>query len=308
MQVATYNTGLQQAPRLEELLQAFINSQDIKNNSRETYSKNLRHFFKWTVDNNYNLSELARPEVIRYKEELLLSNKSSLTVSAYITPVRKFYDWTEANKYYPNIAKSLKSPKRVQQFRKRPLTPEQCTQLLHSTETARDQALISLILRTGLRTIEVIRANVEDITFIGSNRVLMIQGKGRDTKDTFVVLTDKTLKAIDNYLKTRPGAAPQEPLFISTSNNNKGERLTTKTISTTCKKYLRKIGLDSKEFTAHSLRHTTIVNIRRAGGTLEQAQATARHSTPATTQIYDHYFREEERLKNSGEALLDSIF
>jgi integrase/recombinase XerC/integrase/recombinase XerD len=42
---------------------------------------------------------------------------SSLTVGPYIT-VRRFYEWTEANKYHPNVAKGIKTPKRKQQFKK----------------------------------------------------------------------------------------------------------------------------------------------------------------------------------------------
>jgi len=33
---------------------------------------------------------------------------SSLTVGSYLTVVRKFYEWTEANKIYPNVAKGIK--------------------------------------------------------------------------------------------------------------------------------------------------------------------------------------------------------
>jgi integrase/recombinase XerC/integrase/recombinase XerD len=234
---------------------------------------------------------------------------SSLTVGSYITSVRRFYEWTEANKYYPNVAKGVKTPKRKQQFKKQPLLPAQATALLnfYQDKALRDYAIISLLLRTGLRTIEVIRASVEDITFKGSQRVLLIQGKGRDEKDNFVVLTDKTYQPIADYLATRSSIA-SGPLFTSTSNNSKGDRLTTRSISYIAKEGLKAIGLDERSFTAHSLRHTTAVNILRAGGSLETAQFTLRHSNPATTQIYTATLEEERRLQNSGEALIDSLY
>jgi integrase/recombinase XerC/integrase/recombinase XerD len=50
------------------------------------------------------------------------------------------------------------------------------------------------------------------------------------------------------------------------------------------------------------------VNILRAGGTLEQAQESLRHSNPATTQIYTATIKEERRLAHSGEALIDGLF
>lgn len=295
---------------IETLVDAFINSQDVKLSSKNLYRRTLKQYFNWVNTTNYLLSEIARPQLLEYKDYLLSSGMSSLTVGSYITSVRRFYEWTEANKYYPNVAKGIKTPKRKQQFKKQPLLPAQATALLnfYQDKALRDYAIISLLLRTGLRTIEVIRASVEDITFKGGQRVLLIQGKGRDEKDNFVLLTDKSYQPIAEYLATRGNISSSEPLFISTSNNSKGDRLTTRTISYIAKEGLKAIGLDERSFTAHSLRHTTAVNILRAGGSLETAQFTLRHSNPATTQIYTATLNEERRLQNSGEALIDSLY
>lgn len=296
--------------RIDELVDSFIASQDVKLSSKLLYRRTLKQYFNWVTKKGYLLSEIARPEVLEYKDELLLSGMSSLTVGSYITSVRRFYEWTEANKYYPNVAKGIKAPKRKQQFKKQPLLPSQATELLnyYQDKALREYAIIGLLLRTGLRTIEVIRASVEDITYKGSQRVLLIQGKGRDEKDNFVLLTDKTYQPIAQYLATRGNIDGSEPLFTSTSNNSKGERLTTRSISYIAKEGLKAIGLDERSFTAHSLRHTTAVNILRAGGSLETAQFTLRHSNPATTQIYTATLNEERRLQNSGEALIDTLY
>ena len=296
--------------RIEELVDSFIASQDVKESSKLLYRRTLKQYFNWVDKKSYLLSEIARPQLLEYKEELLNSNMSSLTVGSYITSVRRFYEWTEANKFYPNVAKGIKTPKRKQQFKKQPLLPAQATALLsyYQDKALRDYAIVNLLLRTGLRTIEIIRANVEDITFKGSQRVLLVHGKGRDEKDNFVLLTDKAYQPIAEYLATRGKVNSSEPLFTSTSNNSKGERLSTRSISYIAKEGLKAIGLDERAFTAHSLRHTTAVNILRGGGSLEQAQMTLRHSNPATTQIYTATLNEERRLQNSGEALIDSLY
>ena len=296
--------------RIEELVDRFIASQDVKESSKKLYRRTLKQYFNWEEDKGYLLSEIARPQIIEYKEELLSSGLSSLTVGSYITSVRRFYEWTEANKLYPNIAKGIRTPRRKQQFKKQPLQPEQATALLdyYQDKALRDFAIINLLLRTGLRTIEVIRADVEDITFKGSQRVLLVHGKGRDEKDSFVVLTEKAYQPIADYLSTRGKVKSSEPLFTSTSNNSQGGRLSTRTISYIAKEGLKAIGLDERAYTAHSLRHTTAVNILRAGGSLEMAQNTLRHSNPATTQIYTATLNEERRLQNSGEALIDSLY
>ena len=296
--------------RIEELVDRFIASQDVKESSKLLYRRTLKQYFNWVEDKGYLLSEIARPQLLEYKQELLTSGKSSLTVGSYITSVRRFYEWTEANKYYPNVAKGIKTPRRKQQFKKQPLLPAQATALLnyYQDKALRDYAIVNLLLRTGLRTIEVTRANIGDITFKGSQRVLLVHGKGRDEKDNFVLLTDKSYQPIAEYLATRGKVNSSEPLFTSTSNNSKGERLSTRTISYIAKEGLKAIGLDERAFTAHSLRHTTAVNILRGGGSLEQAQMTLRHSNPATTQIYTATLDEERRLKNSGEALIDNLY
>ena len=296
--------------RIESLVDSFIQAQDVKLSSKELYRRTLKQYFNWIDNKNYLLSEIARPQLLEYKDELLNSGMSSLTVGSYITSVRRFYEWAEANKFYPNVAKGIKTPKRKQQFKKQPLLPEQATALLnfYQDKALRDYAIITLLLRTGLRTIEVIRANIEDITFKGSQRVLLVHGKGRDERDNFVLLTEKAYQPIAEYLATRGKVNSSEPLFTSSSNNSKGDRLTTRTISYIAKEGLKAIGLDERSFTAHSLRHTTAVNILRAGGSLETAQFTLRHSNPATTQIYTATLNEERRLQNSGEALIDSLF
>jgi integrase/recombinase XerD len=296
--------------RIDELVDTFLNSQDVRSNSKLLYRRTIKQYFRWIDKKSYLLSEIARPQILEYKEDLLRSGMSSLTVGSYITSVRRFYEWAEANKYYQNVAKGIKTPPRKQQFKKQPLTADQATALIsyYQDKALRDYAIVNLLLRTGLRTIEVIRANVEDITFKGSQRVLLVHGKGRAERDNFVLLTDKAYQPIAQYLATRGNINGSDPLFTSTSNNSQGERLSTRSISYIAKEGLKSIGLDERSFTAHSLRHTTAVNILRAGGSLETAQFTLRHSNPATTQIYTATLNEERRLQNSGEALIDSLF
>ena len=308
--ITTQKTDLTTTLKVENLIGAFIADQDVKQSSKRLYKRTLKQYFNYVEKTSLQLDNITRANILNYKESLLDSGMSSLTVGSYLTVVRKFYEWTEANKIYPNVAKGIKTPTRKQQFKKQPLQPLQARELLKHLKTTnkRDLAIVNLLLRTGLRTIEVARANIEDITFKGNQRVLLVHGKGRDEKDAFVILTDKAYKPIESYLEERGRTNIKEPLFTSTSNNSNGERLSTRTISYIAKEALKAIGLDNKSFTAHSLRHTTAINILRAGGTLEMAQFTLRHSNPATTQIYTSTLNEERRLQNSGEALIDKMF
>src|SRR5690606_13015477 len=127
MEVAIINQDIVgvNSQRVEELVQAFIDSQDVKGSSKGTYYRTLKQYFTWISAKGYNLATVNRVTILEYKEDLLSSGKSSLSVGSYITSVRRFYEWAEANKFYPNIAKGVKSPKRKQQFKKQPLLPSQ---------------------------------------------------------------------------------------------------------------------------------------------------------------------------------------
>jgi integrase/recombinase XerC/integrase/recombinase XerD len=296
-----------QSVSIYDAVEVFLSECDIRENSRNVYRRGLQYFFKWVGNSGRTISELTRADVIAFKDTLL-STHSNLSVAGYLVAIRRFYEWAEGNKLYPNIAKGIKSPKRKNAYLKEHLRENQIAELLkHFEGNTRDYAIVNLLLRTGLRCIEVVRANVEDITFKGGQRILRVWGKGRDERDAFVVLTDKAYAPIKAYLDTRGSTTLKEPLFISTSNRNLKGRLTTRSISKICKEGFRAIGIDGKEYTAHSLRHTTAVLLLK-NGSLADVQSVLRHSSPATSQIYTKSIEEELRLQNPSEMKLDGIF
>lgn len=280
---------------LEELLQRFLEAQDIAPSSRATYRRQLRQFVSWLQQTGRasRLSTLLREDILSYKDYLLQLGLSSYTVSGYITATRKLFEWLEAEKVYPNIARGVKGTKKAKGFRKDCLTPGQIREALEAIDMAtleglRDYALLNLLLRTGLRTVEVTRATLGDLRQESGSAVLWIQGKGRASKDDFVLLVEETLRPLRAYLSARGRLREEEPLFASTSRRNTGEALTTRSISRIVKERLRAIGLDDSRLTAHSLRHTAITLSIKGGASLQQAQAMARHTDPKTTLIYSH--------------------
>ena len=167
-----------------------------------------------------------------------------------------------------------------------------------------------------MRTVELTRLNVGDITYKYGQRVLKVWGKGHDGKDDFIVLSEKALKAISAYLKTRgiagdydnPRAAwYDEPLFMASGNRNVNGRLSTRSVRMIVKDGLRAIGLDSRQYTAHSLRHTTACLLLENGATLTDAQRVLRHTNPATTEIYVESIKEKQRVQRATEFILDSV-
>ena len=289
-----------------DLIAEFLNSLDVKETSRETYTKALKQFFIYLQGRN--IREVTREDIIGYKQFLREQGKSPFTITTYLVAIRRFFDWAESKGFYRNVARGIKGARRSRGFKKDVLTVHQIKELLESIDTStlkgkRDFALINLLVRTGLRTIEVVRANVEDIKQVGGEAVLYVQGKGREDKDDFVVLTPGALKPLREYLTERR-AKTGEPLFTSLSNKNSNERLTTRSIRRIIKERLRAIGIDDDRLTAHSLRHTAITLSLIGGASLQETQRMARHSNINTTLIYAHNI---DRIKNAPERRIDQV-
>lgn len=294
----------------ERLIEIFLNSQDIMDKSRETYRWGLKRFFRWMRTTGRTLQTMTPADVVQFKGKLSKERLSPLTVGAYMTAVRRFYGWTETSLIYPNIARSVKTPKGRKGFRKTALTPEEAASLLEHLKgrSLRDYAIVNLILRTGLRTIEVMRADVGDITRKRGKRILKVWGKGAEDKDAMVIIGEPVWNPIREYLSTRGEVPKDAPLFVTEGKGHRGERVSTRTIQRLCKEALRAIGLDSHEYSAHSLRHTTAVTIIRKGGDLNDVQRVLRHASQVTSQVYTASIEQEVRLDSNPEALLDDAF
>ena len=320
------------AQNLSAIVETFMMSVDAMDTTRATYRKVMYLFMDWITETGRTINTLDSTDVIAYKDALLTQGKSAPTVNLYLSVLRKFYKWTKSSNLYPNITDGVGSVKtRRNVFRKQHLESDEGARLLeHSAEAKkvhgksgthtrrlnateeqiarRNHAMINLMLRTGLRTIEVSRADVGDICRKKGRRILKVWGKGHAEKDDFVVLTDEAYAPIRDYLKTRPGAGPEEPLFACEGLDSKGRRMSTRRIQAICKEELRSIGLDGHEYSAHSLRHTTGTEILLNGGTMFDVQNVLRHSNPATSQIYVNTIMEDKRLVDASESFLDGSF
>jgi len=281
-------------PGLEELRLAFLAALDVAGSSKATYDRQIKKYLCWLQDTGKAeiMAELKREDILEYKNWLQEQDLSVYSVNGYLSAVRKLYIWLEAEKIYPNIAK-VKSLKKPKGHRKDSLSGAQLRDILSRLDTStleglRDYAIINLMARTGLRDIEVSRALVSDIKQESGQPVLWIQGKGRDSKDEFVLLTDEAEKPIRDWMLYRGVVAEDAPLFSSLSDRNKGQALSSRSISRIVKKAFLAAGLDKATLTAHSLRHTAITLAIIGGASLHQAQAMARHSDPSTTMTYFH--------------------
>ena len=291
----------------DEVLTSFLNGLDIMETSRETYRWGLVRFFKWIKSSGRSLETLSPADIMSFKNSLMKEKLSPLTIGGYVTAVRMFYSWTETSLLYPNIARSVRPPRGRKGFRKCALSPQESASLLDylKERSLRDYAIVNLILRTGLRTIEVSRADIGDVVRKRGKRVLKVWGKGADEKDAYVILGQPVWGPIQEYLGQRKASSKTDPLFVTEGKGHKGVRMAPRSIQYLCKEALKAIGLDGHEYSAHSLRHTTGVLILKNGGDWKDVQRVLRHASPATSQIYTASIEEEMRLDSNPEGLLD---
>ena len=310
----------------------YLRCVDAKESTRATYRKVLDSFAQWVAVTDFAFFELTQADIIAYKDSLLKENKSAMTVNLYLSTIRGFYKWLAAEGICDNIAQNVGSVRTNKStFRRMHLENEQGAELLTEaylpksvtgvnsgvTQKLRDNeniislrnyAMLNLMLRTGLRTIEVSRADIGDIAFKRERRVLKVWGKGHVEKDDFVVLTDEAWSPIEQYLQERGDCKPHEPLFATHGLGHVGGRMSTRSIQDICKKNLRAIGLDGHEYSAHSLRHTTGTQILKNGGSMMDVQQVLRHTSPSTSQLYVNTIMEEKRLDDASEQILDGSF
>lgn len=299
--IATESRELAQQAGLDNLFARYITFVDAKPRTIQTYKSAMRQFISYLAD--HGIQQPQRADIIAYRDDLLAKVKPT-TVQAYMVAVRLFYRWTAQEGLYPNIADRIKGAKLNRNHKKDALSSGQVRTILQAVNQGgikglRDYAIFALMVTGGLRTIEVERANIEDMQQGHGGTVLYIQGKGWDSKDQYISLAAPVEAAIRAYLAGRGKAEGKDPLFASTSNNSAGGRMTTRSISGIVKDCMKAAGIDSDRLTAHSLRHTAGTLNLINGGTLQETQQLLRHSNINTTMIYVHNL---EREANHSEA------
>lgn len=287
-------------PYTEDQVIRWENRLDVVERTKENYRLGLASFCEFARACGVSSPEEVDEDlVLGFKEFLQEYGRSSSCISLYLAGVRSFLNSLGGE----NPAAKVRGAKAKRGFKKEALSLDEARRLLKcypgdDEASVRNRTIISLMLHTGLRDIEVVRANVGDRGTDSGHRVLHIQGKGREEADAIVKLAPTVNRQIDEYLALRENAALDQPLFTSISNNNRGGRLTTYTVSTLVKSALRQIGIDDPRYTAHSLRHTAITLALIGGASDAETKEMARHADISTTMIYSHHIN---RLQSAAE-------
>lgn len=257
---------------------------DVSEATRKDYKYRIGLFLDFTGERGFN-----RNSFLEFKRSL--AERTDLAVATknkYLATAKIFLKEANRQGFLPaDITQNIKTFSQSKKHKRDGLNDEEMSKLttaikeLPETPTnARLKAILSLLVFQGLRQVEIIRLDVRDIDFI--SKTAFIQGKGRDDKEP-IYLHPETTKAIQGYLKGNRIA--DGALFVSQSNNNKNQRLTTRAIRDIVKKTLNDLGIEK---TTHGFRHyftTTLIKTYK-GDLLEVAQYT-RHKSLEMLQVYN---------------------
>ena len=280
----------------------FFEYLEVSPKTAATYQRALKQMVKYFA--MHGITHATRDNILGWKKSLMENGRKPATIALYLSAARKFFSWLGSD-----IATGIKSPKIDRGYKKDFFGATQLKTIIGNVNRdtlkgKRDFAILSLLMTCGLRTVEITRANVEDIRILGNNTVLFIQGKGKTDKTEFVKLSRQVNHAIKEYLKARGETKPSEPLFTCISNRNKNGRLTTYSVSQIAKHAMIDAGFNSPRLTAHSFRHSAVTLALMSGATLQEVQSFARHSNISTTTIYAHNV---DRIKSICEANISNL-
>lgn len=266
---------------VENYVDKFLNYIDVSNKTVETYKIALRQFCSYLHEKG--IKNPTREEIIEYREYLKEYLKPT-SVNAYLIAIRNLYNYLEYEGITKNITKNIKGIKLEQRHLKRGLSQEEIQKVLSVCKDERERLIIKLMITTALRCNEVVNIQLEDFYEDKGVAMLRVLGKGRDNiKQDIVKIDDRLLEDIKTYIQNYNIT---DYLFVSTSNNNKGGKITTKTIRLIVTDLFKKAGLDMDMLSPHSTRHTSCELALENGLDLREVSEFMRHKSLNTTLVY----------------------
>jgi integrase/recombinase XerD len=243
------------------------------------YRADLRDFTAWCASVGFDLLAAGRIQVEAYTRHLEQTGRARSTVARRLATLAGFYRYAVQEEALPRSPVAhVRRPSVARDSQTLGLDREEAARLLDAAEapSARDHALVCLLLLNGLRVSEACTAEVVDLGVERAHRVLAVVGKGRVR--TVVPLAPRTARAIDAAVNGRADG----PLLVS----NIGGGLDRHDAARIVARLSRQAGL-AKRIRPHSLRHTMVTLALDAGVSLRDVQDAARHADPRTTRRYD---------------------
>jgi integrase/recombinase XerD len=292
--------------RVEE----YLRSRELRPNTQKAYEREFRVFLDWTPK---SWQEITARDLDRYKEYLKEQpskrggKRSAATINLSLSALQSLFKWLCARDYIAKDPMVLIEKPKSDPIKAKDWTIEEVKGLFEATTQKgdlepRDRALLWLLLH-GLRAREVERLNVGDFD---GKRVNIREAK--DNSVGKVSLLPDARETLEVHLHSRRSWGEDltldSPLFLSESNNSKGQRLSYWGIYKIVKDLAEIAGVEDAH--PHRGRHTIATEMIKKGMDPMLAMRITRHKSPGSFVRYSDrgldLRAEEEFLELFGEG------
>jgi site-specific recombinase XerD len=283
------DSALEQIATIAELIDGYALSLAAQNKSPATqtvYLTALRRLERFLLDNGMpvKVAAIRREHIERFLVSLTEEGRRPATVSVYYRSLQPFWRWCiEEGELTVSPMQHVKAPK-VAPPPIPVLSPEQIARLLKavsrrkSFEDVRDEAIIRLMLDSGLRRAELTGMRVADT----APRAHVAEVLGKGGKVRLVPFGDATADALARYLRHRAKhakAATTDALWLSF----KGPLLANGILQM-LERRGESVGIE--HLYPHRLRHQFAHEWRSAGGSETGLMAIAGWESPSMLRRY----------------------
>jgi site-specific recombinase XerD len=294
---------------LEDAIRQFIESRELDNCTEKTlrtYRQRLRYFSTW-LQSSHGVVEVEELQLDHLRGWMVYLKKtptyrskslSDESIHSYGQSLLAFCHWLELEeKLEKPITPRFKLP-RVEKKFVPTYSPDDVKKLLDACEegdrnnpplrralTARNRAIVSLFVDTGIRLSELVGLRLGDID--KRSRVILVHRKGNKWQQ--VPVSRDGFKPLHNYLAhqraTLAGseiAHRDDAVFLA----DDGEPLTIWGVSMLFKRLKKRTGIDGKRVSAHQCRRYMATTQLAMGRSPLDVQRQMGHTTLAMTNHY----------------------
>ena len=265
---------------------------NLVNGTLGWYQNILRELTRFLASKGVEELPAVEPMHLRdFLSHLRQKGQSSQTVSRTFGALRcAFRFWHREGMLLKNPMLLVEKPRKEMHLI-RPFSPEQAALLIEQPdirtfEGLRDQAMIMLMLDSGLRVSEVVSLEANRIDWL--NCTLTVMGKGR--KERSIPFSAKTCQALLEYSRLRGQKCPGAMQFFV---GRKGTGVERTKIRRTILRYGKRAGIEGVRISPHTLRHTFAVFYIRNGGDSFSLQEILGHSSLEMTRHYVNLARRD---------------
>ncbi|MED1205979.1 site-specific integrase [Heyndrickxia acidicola] len=301
--------------KLEKIKSYMANSKS--QNTQKSYSSDWKHFTDWCSLHQRSPLPANAGTLCLYLSELAETHKFSTLKRrlASINQAHRFKHLPPPSKFI-EVQTLMEGIKREIGSHQKPKTalmlqvlPEMIGKMdTHSLIGIRDKAILLLGFALASRRSELVAINIEDLEVNSFGMDVKI----RETKTKNDDLVKGVIFTYNEYCPVKATQAWIEAANITSGalfrsidrHGNVKERLGDKSISLIIKKYIEALGMNEKDFAAHSLRSGLSTSAAMMGMT---EMAIMKQTGHKTREMVDRYVQAGLRYKNNASSILKHL-